>query len=119
MMEVHGRTLPKVTKRKYAVGIVNLFENLKDPYTPTCHEAFYDERTNTGFLGARIKNVNRGECRSEQSNITPKDPACKHDGGPMLKRALPAVSDNLQSEDNTTADVNWMKHTHPCCIYGF
>ncbi|PIK48988.1 hypothetical protein BSL78_14139 [Apostichopus japonicus] len=29
----------------------------------------------------------------------------------MLKRALPAVSDNLQSEDNTTADVNWMKHT--------
>lgn len=29
----------------------------------------------------------------------------------MLKRPLPAVSDNLQSEDNTTADVNWMKHT--------
>ncbi|XP_071827689.1 uncharacterized protein [Apostichopus japonicus] len=111
MMEVHGRTPPTVTKRKYAVGIVNLFENLKDPYTPTGHEAFYDDRTNTGFLAARIKNVNRGERRSEQSTITPKDPACKHDGGPMLKRALPAVSDNLQSEDNTTADVNWMKHT--------
>ncbi|PIK38618.1 hypothetical protein BSL78_24528, partial [Apostichopus japonicus] len=74
-------------------------------------EACYDDRTNTGFLAARIKNVNRGERRSEQSTITPKDPACKHDGGPMLKRALPAVSDNLQSEDNTIADVTWMKHT--------
>ncbi|XP_071841193.1 uncharacterized protein [Apostichopus japonicus] len=120
MMEVHGRTPPTVTKRKYAVGIVNLFENLQDPYTPTGHEAFYDERTNTGFLAARIKNVNRGERHSEQSDITPKDPACKQDGDPMLKRwltplhfeqRLPAVSDNLQSEDNTTADVNWMKHT--------
>ncbi|KAJ8019354.1 hypothetical protein HOLleu_42096 [Holothuria leucospilota] len=38
MMEVHGKTLPTASKRKYAIGIVNLFESLKDPHTPTGHD---------------------------------------------------------------------------------
>lgn len=55
MMEAYGRTPPTDTKRKYAIGIDNLFESLKDQHTPTGHETFFEEKRNTGFLAARMK----------------------------------------------------------------
>ncbi|KAF7707224.1 hypothetical protein HF521_018442 [Silurus meridionalis] len=54
-----GRVPSKETKTRCALGIVTLFPSLKDPYSRTGYEHFYDPKSNQGYISWRLKTVLR------------------------------------------------------------
>ncbi|XP_030849780.1 uncharacterized protein LOC115927716 [Strongylocentrotus purpuratus] len=104
MQEHYGKHPKAAMKTKYAMGIVNLFPRLKDPFTSTGHEAYFDARSNTGFLAARIKNVNR---TTEEKTSNPLPKPSSRDGGPGKVREGDQESAPGCTYDE---DLNWLRH---------
>lgn len=71
-------------------------------------EAFFDERSNTGFLSARIKNVNRAEPRNNCKTSSTEPKKSKKAGGPSQAHHRDKVHQHLSIED-LEGDVNWLK----------
>ncbi|CAL8239263.1 unnamed protein product, partial [Gadus morhua 'NCC'] len=59
MTDSHGRIPPRSVRTSYALGIVNLFPYLQDPYSEHGYEHYYDPEANTGYLAWRLKTVQR------------------------------------------------------------
>ncbi|XP_041466263.1 uncharacterized protein LOC121416815 [Lytechinus variegatus] len=109
MMEKYGNTPKAAIKKKYAVALVSLFPSLKDPHTASGHEAFYDERSNTGFLVARIKNVNRMQNKNatqRNRKILPTLPTA----GPKNNQRNLKLEEEV-SREQQESEMNWLKHT--------
>lgn len=107
-MADRNATFSRVISKKVIVNSGSSWHYLKaSSILLFLQEAFYDERSNTGFLAAKIKNVNRGERLSSPSKSSPPVPRTL-DGGPRLARK---VDSDGRSKDEDDADINWMKHT--------
>ncbi|XP_048010270.1 uncharacterized protein LOC125244240 [Megalobrama amblycephala] len=78
-----GRVPSKETKTRCALGIVTLFPALKDPYSKTGYEHFYDPKSNQGYTSWRLKTVSRQSkphsTRNARSSATSDD---EGSGGP-------------------------------------
>ncbi|KAK7910504.1 hypothetical protein WMY93_015188 [Mugilogobius chulae] len=104
MCEKEGRAVCRHTKEFYALGIVEMFPSLKDPYSKKGYEHFYDIESNSGFLQCRLKTV------QHQSRIrsTPRK-KLQHKGGPTSSR-LPA-SAAQHSGDECLEAMSLLNHT--------
>ncbi|XP_028327480.1 uncharacterized protein LOC114478550 isoform X2 [Gouania willdenowi] len=59
MINKHGYFPAKTTREQYALGIVMLFPSLRDPYSSTGYQHFYDAKSGTGYISWRLKTVQR------------------------------------------------------------
>ncbi|KAK1905350.1 UPF0597 protein [Dissostichus eleginoides] len=97
----------RLTKEKYALGIVTLFPSLQDPHGKTGYEHFYDGQKGGGFLAWRLKSVQRATrlpVRSKHSRI-------EENGGPMLRREIGHCDDH-PDEQRFQELISVMNHTN-------
>ncbi|MED6273144.1 hypothetical protein CHARACLAT_003671 [Characodon lateralis] len=89
MVETEGRIPQRITKEKYALGIVTLFPSLKDPLSRKGYEHFYDSQSGSGFLAWRLKTIQR------KTKLVSKEPKMQtaRGGGPRQERAVPQIGD--------------------------
>ncbi|KAK7899561.1 hypothetical protein WMY93_020414 [Mugilogobius chulae] len=59
MVETHGRVPPVNARILYALGIITMFPNLRDPESKNGYEHFYDYQSGSGYLAWRLKTVQR------------------------------------------------------------
>ncbi|XP_076607095.1 uncharacterized protein LOC143333046 [Chaetodon auriga] len=105
MVETEGRIPQRVTKEKYALGIVTLFPALKDPLSRKGYEHFYDSQSGSGFLAWRLKTIQRKtKLGSKESKIQTGG------GGPRQERELPQIGGQLD-EERCKEVISLMNHT--------
>ncbi|XP_029910306.1 uncharacterized protein LOC115361135 [Myripristis murdjan] len=105
MVETEGRIPQRVTKEKYALGIVTLFPALKDPLSRKGYEHFYDSQSGSGFLAWRLKTIQR------KTKLGSKEPKIQTGGGgPRQERELPQIRGQLD-EERCKEVISLMNHT--------
>ncbi|XP_041960039.1 uncharacterized protein LOC121718821 isoform X3 [Alosa sapidissima] len=104
MTETEGRIPQRLTKEKYALGVITLFPYLKDPFSKKGYEHFYDAQSGTGFIAWRLKTIQRKTKLRPPSSGSPKA-----DGGPTVARNI--SQDQLQDEACEEA-ISLMTHTN-------
>ncbi|CAL8259141.1 unnamed protein product [Arctogadus glacialis] len=109
MTEKEGRIPQRLTKEKYALGIVTLFPSLQDPMSKKGYEHFYDAQSGSGFLAWRLKTIQRKTKFHPESSSSPKA-AVVMGGGPTLVRDN-SQEDQLQDEQCKEA-ISLMTHTN-------
>ncbi|KAG9260186.1 hypothetical protein AMEX_G16206 [Astyanax mexicanus] len=106
MTETEGRIPQRITKEKYALGIISLFPSLKDPLSPKGYEHFYDSQSGSGFLAWRLKTIQRKTKLAVNSDA----PKTGTTGGPTLGRTISHL-DNQPPEESCKEAVALMNHT--------
>ncbi|KAK0136752.1 hypothetical protein N1851_027064 [Merluccius polli] len=109
MTEKEGRIPQRLTKEKYALGIITLFPSLQDPMSKKGYEHFYDAQSGSGFLAWRLKTIQRKTKFHPESSSSPKA-AVVMGGGPTLVRDN-SQEDQLQDEQCKEA-ISLMTHTN-------
>ncbi|XP_073320372.1 uncharacterized protein [Pagrus major] len=106
MVETEGRIPQRVTKEKYALGIVTLFPALRDPLSKKGYEHFYDSQSGSGFLAWRLKTIQR------KTKLGFKEPKTQtaEGGGPRHERNQPEIGGQLD-EERCKEVVSLMNHT--------
>ncbi|KAK0148560.1 putative nuclease HARBI1 [Merluccius polli] len=94
MVETEGRIPQRITKEKYALGIVTLFPALKDPLSRKGYEHFYDSESGSGFLAWRLKTIQR---KTKLVSNEPKMQTARG-GGPRQEREVPQIGGQLDDE---------------------
>ncbi|KAK0152197.1 hypothetical protein N1851_006429 [Merluccius polli] len=94
MVETEGRIPQRITKEKYALGIVTLFPALKDPLSRKGFEHFYDNESGSGFLAWRLKTIQR---KTKLVSNEPKMQTARG-GGPRQEREVPQIGGQLDDE---------------------
>ncbi|KAJ8355211.1 hypothetical protein AAFF_G00085980, partial [Aldrovandia affinis] len=107
MVESEGRIPQRLTKEKYALGIVTLFPSLRDPHGKKGYEHFYDGQKGSGFLSWRLKSVQRGTRLSAKF----EDSRTEENGGPMLRRET-CHRDDQPDEQKCQEIISLMNHTN-------
>ncbi|KAI4828968.1 hypothetical protein KUCAC02_023036, partial [Chaenocephalus aceratus] len=101
------RKVMRLTKEKYALGIVTLFPSLQDPHGKTGYEHFYDGQKGGGFLAWRLKSVQR----ATRLPVRSKDSRIEENGGPMLRREIGHCDDH-PDEQRFQELISVMNHTN-------
>ncbi|MEQ2277031.1 hypothetical protein XENORESO_018326 [Xenotaenia resolanae] len=106
MVETEGRIPQRITKEKYALGIVTLFPSLKDPLSRKGYEHFYDSQSGSGFLAWRLKTIQR------KTKLVSKEPKMQtaRGGGPRQERAVPQIGGQLDDE-RCKEVISFMNHS--------
>ncbi|KAI4792374.1 hypothetical protein KUCAC02_033418, partial [Chaenocephalus aceratus] len=107
MVQSEGRIPQRLTKEKYALGIVTLFPSLQDPHGKTGYEHFYDGQKGGGFLAWRLKSVQR----ATRLPVRSKDSRIEDIGGPMLRREIGHCDDH-PDEQRFQELISVMNHTN-------
>ncbi|KAI4810367.1 hypothetical protein KUCAC02_019202 [Chaenocephalus aceratus] len=107
MVQSEGRIPQRLTKEKYALGIVTLFPSLQDPHGKTGYEHFYDGQKGGGFLVWRLKSVQR----ATRLPVRSKDSRIEENGGPMLRREIGHCDDH-PDEQRFQELISVMNHTN-------
>ncbi|KAJ8375057.1 hypothetical protein SKAU_G00056370 [Synaphobranchus kaupii] len=107
MVETHGRIPPVNVRVTYALGIVTLFPTLKDLSSPTGYEQFYDPHSGQGYLGYRLKTVQRN--MTSDSRNGRNNNKCTRQDGPKSRRET-STSEQLLGDECREA-VSMMKHS--------
>nr|XP_033957513.1 uncharacterized protein LOC117460296 isoform X1 [Pseudochaenichthys georgianus]XP_033957514.1 uncharacterized protein LOC117460296 isoform X1 [Pseudochaenichthys georgianus] len=107
MVQSEGRIPQRLTKEKYALGIVTLFPSLQDPHGKTGYEHFYDGQKGGGFLAWRLKSVQR----ATRLPVRSKDSRIEENGGPMLRREIGHCDDH-PDEQRFQELIAVMNHTN-------
>ncbi|XP_076841258.1 uncharacterized protein LOC143485576 isoform X2 [Brachyhypopomus gauderio] len=98
--EKNGTSPPREVKEMYARGIVSLFPYLRDTFSRTGYEHYYDGASGTGYLAWRIKTIQRSTARDRRSSY----------GGPTARRESQFVPETVLSEDECKEAIALMKH---------
>lgn len=104
MIDKYGSIPPKEIRVKYAVGIVNLFPSLKDPYSRKGYEHFYDAEGNSGYIAWRLKTVQR----NNRCSRTTSDDKCER-RGPRTERECSTTEKQLEG-DRCQEAISFLKH---------
>ncbi|KAI4896129.1 hypothetical protein NFI96_026376, partial [Prochilodus magdalenae] len=111
MTETEGRIPQRLTKEKYALGIITLFPALKDPLSPKGYasflcEHFYDGQSGSGFPEWRLKTIQR------KTKLAVKSDASKVEttGGPTVGRNVIHL-DNQLSDESCKEAIALTNHT--------
>ncbi|XP_019115208.2 uncharacterized protein LOC109138679 [Larimichthys crocea] len=106
MIEVHGRVPPTWVRTKYAVGIITLFPNLRDPYSKNGYEHYYDAESGSGYLAWRIKTVQRNTAIQSRRCST----SMTSTYGPKSTRDFLLIDEQLFGEECCEA-ISLLKHS--------
>ncbi|XP_005169550.2 uncharacterized protein [Danio rerio] len=109
--EKEGRVPSKETKTRCALGIVTLCPSLKDPYSRTGYEHFYDPKSNQGYISWRLKTVSRRS--KSQSTRNARSSAASDDegnGGPTANRANWNYLEKQLDGDQCKEAISFMSH---------
>ncbi|KAI9542231.1 hypothetical protein NQZ68_022285 [Dissostichus eleginoides] len=106
MVQSEGRIPQRLTKEKYALGIVTLFPSLQDPHGKTGYH-FYDGQKGGGFLAWRLKSVQR----ATRLPVRSKDSRIEENGGPMLRGEIGHCDDH-PDEQRFQELISVMNHTN-------
>ncbi|XP_061909304.1 uncharacterized protein LOC133653718 isoform X3 [Entelurus aequoreus] len=114
MTEKTGTSPSRQVKEMYAQGIVNLFPNLRDPFSKNGYEHFYDSNSSTGYLAWRIKTIQRCSAKERRSSFGalaegPSDE--DKSGGPTVGRVTQFIPEIVLSEDECKEAMSLMKHS--------
>ncbi|KAF6736401.1 hypothetical protein FQA47_009170 [Oryzias melastigma] len=109
MREKERRAIRKATKEFHALSIVSLFLSLKDPYSKKGYEHFYDFQSNTGFLGWRVKTVQR---KFRTFSTPPKKVQLRE--GPTLSPTVSGTSNDQRTGDECMEAISLLQHTTSC-----
>nr|XP_055046934.1 uncharacterized protein LOC129432506 [Misgurnus anguillicaudatus] len=106
MTETEGRIPQRVTKEKYALGIISLFPALKDPLSKKGYEHFYDAQSGSSFLAWRLKTIQR----KTKLFPLPCSTTVETGGGPTLVRN---INEEHQLQDGPCKEaLSLMTHTN-------
>ncbi|KAK2907051.1 hypothetical protein Q8A67_006036 [Cirrhinus molitorella] len=105
MVEKNGRIPPVSIRISYALGIITLFPNLKDKFSPTGYEQYYDPRSGQGYIAYRLKTVQRNSV----SNLKGASKVVCQDG-PKTLRETSSTTEQLSGDECTEA-ISMMKHS--------
>ncbi|KAL6463627.1 hypothetical protein MHYP_G00280180 [Metynnis hypsauchen] len=111
--EKNGTSPPREVKEMYARGIVSLFPYLRDPFSRTGYEHYYDGASGTGYLAWRIKTIQRSTARDRRSSYgaSPEETSGERGlGGPAARRESQFVPETVLSEDECKEAIALMKH---------
>ncbi|CAH0562922.1 unnamed protein product [Brassicogethes aeneus] len=67
IVERYGLSIPTKIKEEYAKCIIEIFPNLRDPFSPKGYEIFFNPQKHDGFLAWRLKTLSRNN--SEKRKI--------------------------------------------------
>nr|XP_061834660.1 uncharacterized protein LOC133618377 [Nerophis lumbriciformis] len=114
MTEKNGTSPSRQVKEMYAQGIVNLFPNLKDPFSKNGYEHFYDSNSGTGYLAWRITTIQRCSAKERRSSFGalaegPSDE--DKSGGPTVGRVTQFIPEIVLSEDECKEAMSLKKHS--------
>ncbi|XP_072554152.1 uncharacterized protein [Paramormyrops kingsleyae] len=102
MTESEGRIPQRITKEKYALGIITLFPALKDPFSKKGYEHFYDSQSGSGFLAWRIKTIQR----KTKLPVKSSQPPVETTGGATLDRNIHHLQSSEESFQEAIALMN-------------
>ncbi|CAL8348271.1 uncharacterized protein LOC115556062 isoform X2 [Gadus morhua] len=105
MTDSHGRIPPRSVRTSYALGIVNLFPYLQDPYSEHGYEHYYDPEANTGYLAWRLKTVQRNTHDGLGGHSRPNP-----QGSPTTHRESLLIAEQLKDEECREA-VSVIRHS--------
>ncbi|XP_073719479.1 uncharacterized protein [Misgurnus anguillicaudatus] len=106
-----GRVPSKETKTRCALGIVTLFPSLKDPYSRTGYEHFYDPKSNQGYISWRLKTVSRQSGHhSKQGARSSGTSDSDGSGGPTARRETLNHSVLQLEGDQCKEAISFMNH---------
>ncbi|CAL8254382.1 unnamed protein product [Boreogadus saida] len=114
LTEKNGTSPPRQLKEKYARGIVTLFPYLSDPYAKNGYEHYYDGESGTGYLGWRIKTIQRSAAKDRRSSFgesaegsSGKDMS----GGPTVRRETQFFPEASLTVDECQEAMSLMRHS--------
>ncbi|XP_063042217.1 uncharacterized protein LOC134436798, partial [Engraulis encrasicolus] len=105
MTETEGRVPQRLTREKYALGIITLFPSLKDPLSRKGYEHFYDAQSGSGFLAWRLKTIQR---KTKLHSPTPNNPKAMT-GGPTCARD---IGQGGEQDESCKETISLMTHTN-------
>ncbi|XP_063070449.1 uncharacterized protein LOC134461449 [Engraulis encrasicolus] len=105
MTETEGRVPQRLTREKYALGIITLFPSLKDPLSRKGYEHFYDAQSGSGFLAWRLKTIQR---KTKLHSPTPNNPKTMT-GGPTCARD---IGQGGEQDESCKEAISLMTHTN-------
>ncbi|XP_061841805.1 uncharacterized protein [Nerophis lumbriciformis] len=114
MTEKNGTSPSRQVKEMYAQGIVNLFPNLRDPFSKNGYEHFYDSNSGTGYLSWRITTIQRCSAKERRSSFgaLAEEPSDEDkSGGPTVGRVTQFIPEIVLSEDECKEAMSLMKHS--------
>ncbi|XP_013856450.1 uncharacterized protein LOC106512362, partial [Austrofundulus limnaeus] len=107
MCENHGTAPRRRVREMYAEGIIEMFPNLRDPYSKNGYEHFYDGESGSGYLAWRLKTIQRSSTSSEgrrsSSQLT--------GGGPTARREASFNPEVTLSEEQCKEAISFMKYS--------
>ncbi|XP_056452582.1 uncharacterized protein LOC130387494 isoform X4 [Gadus chalcogrammus] len=104
-MKQDRRIPPRSVRTSYALGIVNLFPHLQDPYPEHGYEHYYDPEANTGYLAWRLKTVQRNTHDGLRGHSRPNP-----QGSPTTQRESLLIAEQLKDEECREA-VSVIRHS--------
>ncbi|XP_057214464.1 uncharacterized protein adgra1a isoform X2 [Triplophysa rosa] len=110
-----GRVPSKETKTRCALGIVTLFPSMKDPYSRTGYEHFYDPKSNQGYISWRLKTVSRqskhhGGHHSKKDARSSGTSDSEGSGGPTAHRETCNHLEQQLEGDQCKEAISFMNH---------
>ncbi|KAM4573857.1 uncharacterized protein PAE49_008565 [Odontesthes bonariensis] len=107
MSEIHGTAPPRHVREMYAQGIIEMFPNLRDPYSKNGYEHFYDGESGSGYLAWRLKTIQRKSTLSEGRRSS-----CQlTGGGPTARRDASFNPEVTLSEEQCKEAISFMKYS--------
>ncbi|XP_063068541.1 uncharacterized protein LOC134459969 [Engraulis encrasicolus] len=104
MTEIHGTSPSRSVRERHAKGIVQLFPQLKDPFSEKGYEHFYDSDSGTGFIAWRLKTLQKRAAEDQQPPAQNK----RWRGGPSSERNV--TEPELLSEEQLKEALSLMRH---------
>ncbi|KAI7806342.1 hypothetical protein IRJ41_004260 [Triplophysa rosa] len=110
-----GRVPSKETKTRCALGIVTLFPSMKDPYSRTGYEHFYDPKSNQGYISWQLKTVSRqskhhGGHHSKKDARSSGTSDSEGSGGPTAHRETCNHLEQQLEGDQCKEAISFMNH---------
>lgn len=106
MTERHGRLPSRKQKENYALGIITLFPNLKDPFSPKGYEHFYDAENGSGYLAWRLRTISRNKSKRPINEVSPRQ-----EQGPKRRRATTAAAGEQLQGDACREALSFLHHS--------
>ncbi|XP_058624805.1 uncharacterized protein LOC131536098 isoform X3 [Onychostoma macrolepis] len=103
--QLQGRIPTQKQREHYALGIVNLFPSLKDPFSKKGYEHFYDAASGSANLAWCLKTVQRNNSRHTESKNKPNS----EQGGPNIRRDI-SLEHQLEGDALVEA-ISLLAHT--------
>ncbi|XP_030002916.1 uncharacterized protein LOC115428216 isoform X2 [Sphaeramia orbicularis] len=125
MTEKNGTSPPREVKEMYARGIIDLFPNLRDPFSKNGYEHYYNAESGGGYLAWKIKTIQRSipiekrsqfrhksRNRSETKRVHVKAPSGEQPaGGPTVRRESQFVPVTVLGEAECKDAIALMKRS--------